>query len=274
MREWKSIGVAVFVTMLAIGGAQAADETYPDWSGTWRGRPPNKWDPSKPPGLGQQAPLTPEYQAVLQASLADQAVGGTGSDPYSSCLPNAMPRMMTAIFSFEFVILPNITYILFESSMPRRVHTDGRDWPNEIEPAFNGNSIGKWIDTDGDGRFDLLEIETRGFKGPRVYDPSGIPLHRDNQSIIKERIALDKSDANVMRNEITTIDHALTRPWTVTKTYRRQRSHVMSTNDCNEHNQHVTIGKEIYMLSADGLLMPQKKDQRPPDLRYFSRAQR
>jgi len=158
--------------------------------------------------------------------------------------------------------------------MPRRVHTDGRDWQKEIAPAFNGNSIGKWVDTDGDGQYDLLEIETRGFKGPRVYDPSGIPLHRDNQSIIKERIALDKSDANVMRNEITTIDNALTRPWTVTKIYRRQRNHVMSTSDCNEYNQHVTIGKEIYMLSADGLLMPQKKDQPPPSLRYFSRAQR
>ena len=33
----------------------------------------------------------------------------------------------------------------------------------------------------------------------------------------------------------------------------------------------VVIGKENYFLSAEGLLMPAKKDQAPPDLRYFKR---
>jgi hypothetical protein len=33
----------------------------------------------------------------------------------------------------------------------------------------------------------------------------------------------------------------------------------------------VRIGNDSYMLSADGLLMPAKKDQPPPDLRYFKR---
>jgi hypothetical protein len=31
------------------------------------------------------------------------------------------------------------------------------------------------------------------------------------------------------------------------------------------------IGNDDYMLSADGLLMPQQKGQLPPDLRYFNR---
>jgi hypothetical protein len=31
----------------------------------------------------------------------------------------------------------------------------------------------------------------------------------------------------------------------------------------------IGIGKQEYALSADGLLMPIKKDQPPPDLRYF-----
>jgi hypothetical protein len=38
---------------------------------------------------------------------------------------------------------------------------------------------------------------------------------------------------------------------------------------CAENNLHVRIGGEDYMISADGLLMPAKKDQPPPDLRYF-----
>jgi hypothetical protein len=39
-------------------------------------------------------------------------------------------------------------------------------------------------------------------------------------------------------------------------------------------NMHVGIGKENYFLSADGLLMPSKKDQAPPDLRYFKETRR
>jgi hypothetical protein len=32
------------------------------------------------------------------------------------------------------------------------------------------------------------------------------------------------------------------------------------------------IGKENYFLRADGLLMPAKKNQAPPDLRNFTQA--
>jgi hypothetical protein len=45
--------------------------------------------------------------------------------------------------------------------------------------------------------------------------------YADNQSVFKERIHLDKANKNVMRNEITVFDHALTRPWTVTRGYER-----------------------------------------------------
>ena len=41
---------------------------------------------------------------------------------------------------------------------------------------------------------------------------------------------------------------------------------------CAEGNTHILIGNEPYMLSADGLLMPAKKDQAPPDLRYFKQS--
>src|SRR5437660_1042562 len=107
---------------------------------------------------------------------------------------------------------------------PRGIYTDGRDFPKDEEPTWSGYSIGKWLDSDNDGRFDTLEVETRNFKGPRVYEASGIPLHRDNESIVKERIALDKDNKDLLRYEITTIDHALTKPWTVMKTFHRERN--------------------------------------------------
>ena len=80
-------------------------------------------------------------------------------------------------FPVEFVVLPKVTYVHFTPMMPRRIYTDGRDFPKEEEPAYMGYSIGKWLDTDGDGRYDTLEVETRDFKGPRNYEDSGLPLH-------------------------------------------------------------------------------------------------
>ncbi len=256
--------------------ARAHDESkYPDWSGQWK-RPPGagiQWDQTKRPGRAQQPPLTPEYQAIFEASLADQARGGQGENVRVTCVTNGMPRVMTVIRPIEFVILPKVTYIIFESYMPRRIFTDGRAFPTDEEPSYIGYSIGNWIDEDGDGRYDLLEVETRNFKGPRTFEATGIPLHRDNQTVVKERIRLDKTDKNVLLNEITTIDHALTRPWTVTKKYIREEGKVIWNEDnCGENNNHVVIGKDNYFLSADGLLMPTRKNQSPPDLRYFSQS--
>ena len=109
-------------------------------------------------------------------------------------------------------------------------------------------------------------------KGPRSYDTTGLPLHQDNRTVIKERFSLDKSDLNKLHDDITVIDNALTHPWTITKTYLREpkKYPVWRETVCAEGNQHVVIGNENYFMSADGHLMPAKKDQPPPDLRYFN----
>ncbi len=271
-----SIALAVVLSMTSAGVRAFDDSKYPDWSDQWR-RPPGvgiQWDPTKRLGLAQQAPLTPEYQAMFEASLKDQAAGGQGNDATYKCIPAGMPRIMTTVFPMEFVITPRTTYILSDYATPRRIYTDGRDWPKEIEPTFLGYSIGKWLDEDRDGRYDALEIETRGLKGPRSFEASGIPLHDDNQTVVKERIYLDPANRDVLIDEITTIDNALTRPWTVKKTYRREKNPIWHQNDCSEDNHHVTIGAENYFLSADGYLMPAKKDQTPPDLKYFKQSRK
>ena len=114
------------------------------------------------------------------------------------------------------------------------------------------------------------------FQGPACFRSDGIPLHEDNQTIVKERIYLDKTNRNVLHDDITVIDHALTRPWTVAKKYVRDPSTrpVWIAWDCAEGNPHIRIGNEDYMVGADGLLMPAKKDQAPPDLRYFKQTQK
>jgi hypothetical protein len=277
--------IALAALSAATAGAQIFDYSkYPDLKGQWNrfivpglpGLP--SFDQTRPWGFGQGAPLTPEYQAILKESIADQENGGHGnSSDHARCVAAGMPFMMVAFRPLEFIVTQDTTYIVIADYDPlRRIFTDGRDWPKEIEPTFQGYSIGRWIDEAGAGRYDVLEVETRGFKGPRVYDASGLPLHYDNQSVFKERIHLDKANPNMLHDEITVIDHALTRPWTVDKKYVRGADPRPDWPEsiCPEYNAQVFVGKENYYLSADGYLMPAKKGQAPPDLRYFNQSRK
>jgi hypothetical protein len=283
-------GVSLAALAAVIGGARvntavAAEEgKYPDlrgqWTGVLRTRPglPGQpsFDPGKPWGKGQEAPLTPEYQTVLEQNLKAQSEGGLGHLLGANCQGFGMPIITYGFEPQEFIVTPETTYILVNwVEHTRRIYTDGRSWPAEIEPTLTGYSIGRWIDTDNQGRYDTLEVETRGFKGPRYYDASGVPLHHDNQSVFKERIFLDKTDRNILHNEVTVYDHALTRAWTVTRDLRRNPNPrpVWREFICTENNPYVTISGETYYLDGDGLLMPMKKGQKPPDLRHFKQTQ-
>ncbi len=273
MTTQSSIGAIVLTAAVVIATAAFAhDESkYPDLTGQWVRVGPGWFDPTKKSAKDQDPPLTPEYRKILEASLADQANGGQGNDPTIKCIPSGMPRAMIVTQPMEIVVTPVTTYVMLElHSQLRRIYTDGRPWPKDIEPQFMGYSIGQWVDEDGDGRFDTLLVETRNIKGPHAYDNTGIPFHQDGELVVKEKIYLDKANPNLLRNEITAIDHALTRPWTVTRTARREVKKISwSEYICNENNRHVTIGKDNYMISSDGYLMPVRQGQSPPDLRYF-----
>jgi hypothetical protein len=270
-----AIGALGLVALCAAAGVAMAEEAkYPDLRGQWIRVGVPRWEIN-----GQKAPLTPEYKKVFAANLADMAGGGQGNVPSWYCLPQGMPMMMNAYDPVEFVVTPDITYVLVShvNDSYRRIYTDGRKWPAEIEPTFAGYSIGNWVDENGDGKYDALEVETRSIKMPHTYDATGIPFHEDGEGVIKERIYLDKADANTIHVDITSIDHALTQPWTATKTYRRDpkaKEPFWHSAVCAADNSLVRIGEDAFYMSPDGFIMPIKKNQAPPDLRYFKQPGR
>jgi hypothetical protein len=270
--------VAAILLLAALGisaGARAQDQSQlPAWRGQWVRVGGGAFDPTKPSGRGQEAPLIPAYQAILEASIADQATGGQGNDPMGSCTPPGMPRTMIDYDGMEIVVTPDTTYVVLEEPMVqvRRIYTDGRAWPQTPTPSFLGYSIGKWIDTDGNGRFDVLEVETRAIKLPHVYDSSGAPFHQDGEAVVKERIYADKADPQLLHNEITVLDHALTAPRAVTRSYRRAPRATWFEMICNLDNHQVRVGKERYYVSGDGYLMPTRKDQQAPGLQGFDQS--
>ena len=289
MRCRSSIGARVLATVLAPtllppavlamaaattpAAAQVVDfGKYPNFKGQWVRSPgnPNNWI-----ALAGPPPLTPEYQKIWVDIQADLKEGGPGNWPSTFCIPAGMPAMMSLYDPAEIIVTPETTYILISHNDDsyRRIYTDGRDWPEDALPTFAGYSIGKWVDEDGDGKYDVLEVETRFLKLPRSYDIAGIPFHSDGQTVIKERIYIDKADPNVLYDQITVLDHALTRPYVkLQKAIRNPKARPVWFSDvCSENNTHVRIENENYFKGADGKLMPSKKDQAPPDLKYFMR---
>src|ERR1700726_410610 len=123
MHYRSTIGAIILMAALTSGwdAALAFDEAkYPDWKGQWSRlqtlrtlvSPNPSFDPHKFQGLAQEAPLTPEYQAILEASIADQAAGGAGLDRDYVCFPAGMPRMMNVYSTMEVIVLPEVTHIL------------------------------------------------------------------------------------------------------------------------------------------------------------------
>jgi hypothetical protein len=268
-----AVALAAGVLTAAPAIAQVVDYgKYPDFSGQWdRQGPPNNWRQlSGPP------PLTPEYQKVYDKSIADQRVGRPGNWPSTYCLPEGMPALMNLYNPMEMVITPETTYLItsHNNDVYRRIYTDGRDWPADTERTLVGYSIGKWIDENGDGKYTMLEVETRFLRGPRAYEVTGIPFHEDNQTILKERFYLDKGDRNVLYDDIVVLDHALTRSYgKLQKVVRKREARpVWRYETCPADNVWIKVGSEAYVVNiVDGKLMPAYKDQPPPDLSYFEK---
>jgi len=96
-------------------------------------------------------------------------------------MPPGMPRIMNVYSPMEIVVTPDTTYVLIDHIYDnRRIYTDGREWPAEIEPSYQGYSIGQWIDEDGDGKYDVL-VSRRAASRTRALETTGLPLHDDTR---------------------------------------------------------------------------------------------
>jgi hypothetical protein len=240
---------------VASAGAQAPDLTkYPDWSGQWR-RPPGvgiQFDQSKPLGLRQGAPLTPEYQKIYEAGLADRAAGGQA--PTYRCIPFGMPRMIT---SCSILIMPR---------PPTSSPTTGSRAASLPTGAFRRSSSrittaipSAMVDTDGDGKYDELRVETRHVR-PRSFEASGIPRTRTTRPSW-ERLYLDKATrtSSTTTHRDNNVDASLRSP----RNTCARRVPWSGTTDCSEDNHQVLIGKENH-FGGDGMLMPTKRTNQNP----------
>lgn len=208
--------------------------SLPDWNGIWT---PNFPTPNFPGSKGPQAEqpvLTPPYAAelkVLQDAAARNEEPPTES---ANCLPPGMPTIMFQPYDIEFLFTPGRVTIIQEAYMQvRRVFTDGRGHPPDLDPTFNGHSIGHW---EGD----TLVVDTIGL-GHQT--PLGFNrLQHGPQLHVVERIQLIAPDTLEVAMTLTDPD-VLEKPWHMVRTFKRHRDLDQMEFICEENNRN-PIGKD------------------------------
>ena len=216
-RPMRAATVAVLAAIALPAAAKpAAKAAVPDWTGVWERAGSITWDPAGRPGVPENPPFTPEYAEKYRRTTQAAREGHPVSDPTSRCLPPGMPRIMTMTYPMEILMTPGQVTIIAEwSSQVRRIFTDGRGHPADLDPTFNGHSIGHW---EGKGPDATLVVDTVGIRADTGFDASGIE-HSD-QIHVTERLRQTAPDR--LQDEVTVIDpKAFVHPWTVLKTYKR-----------------------------------------------------
>jgi hypothetical protein len=203
--------------------------SVPDWAGIWTFDFPTPGGPAP-----EQPALTPASAAELKVLLDAEARNEEPATESANCLPPGMPTIMFQPYDIEILFTPGRVTIIQEAYMQvRRVFTDGRGHPADLDPTYNGHSIGHW---EGD----TLVIDTVGLghKTPLGFNRL---QHGPNLHVV-ERIRLTAPDTLEDRMTLTDPD-VLLKPWHLVRTYTRHRDLDQLEFICEENNRN-PIGQD------------------------------
>jgi hypothetical protein len=176
------------------------------------------------------------FQPWAEAVYKERRENFGKDDPNNRCLPSIIPEKVAVTSPWKIVETPGVTIILYESrTIFRQIFIDGRPFPKDMNPAWQGYSIGKW---EGD----TFVVETRGFNDKGWLDTNGHPV--TDALHVFERYT--RKDFGHMDVAITIDDpKAYTRPWTITEPAILQPDTELIEYICEENNkdpQHI-VGK-------------------------------
>ena len=224
----------------------AAKAPAKDLTGVWRRsrRPP---DNTRQYSLfelvfsltNEDPPMTPWGEAKYKAAKPNvgphQVPLSQTNDPVFSCFPPGVPRIyLQRGLPFEIMQIPGRVVMLFEyDHFVRQIFTDGRQHPQDINPSWMGDSIGRW---DGD----TLVVDTVGFNDKTWLDQVGHP-HSDALHLV-ERIRRVNHDALTI--DITIDDpKAYTKPWVAHMLYDLKPSWNVGEEVCEDNVNFLNMEK-------------------------------
>jgi hypothetical protein len=231
--------LATLVTCLCFTYAYSADNSkqrvrafaaLPDWTGFWEWQEePKVRDPSGDIGvdgamrlmartmLAAVPPYNSAWNAQYRANVAAHMVHrrtGQADETDKGCWFGFPVQMEALDETFQIMVTPEETMIVFERLAVRHIYTDGRAHPRaaDLWPTAEGDSVGHW---DGD----TLVVDTVARKaGPIGFFASDAAL--SDQAHFSERIRM--TNTNELEDQMTIEDPvAFVHPWQVTIGYSR-----------------------------------------------------
>jgi len=147
-------------------------------------------------------PYQPQAAKLAQERRADDS----RDDPHVRCLPDNPPRAWTLPHLTKTLHSPKLLVLLYEvNAMYRQIFIDGRPFPEDPTPAWNGYSVAAW---EGD----TLVVQTRGFRDNLWIDTGGSPM--SDAAKMTERIR--RPNYGTLEIELTIDDPKnYTKPFTV-----------------------------------------------------------
>lgn len=203
------------------GGYTALDK-LPDWGGAWVLEP----GPRPPPQL--KGVYLQRYQAAKAQADANHGEFARPGSTY--CAAPGMPYQMgLAQYPLEFLFTPGRVTVLMEAwTQVRRIFTDGRPHPEDLEATFYGHSTGHW-----EGQ--TLVVDTVGIKGGALLAQG---MGHSDKERIAERLHLDATSPDILVDDMTISDpEALQQPWSATFRYRRHREWDLQEYVCAENDR-------------------------------------
>jgi hypothetical protein len=242
----------------AAGGVPRAPDGRPDLSGVWQGGNGRRgtWeeansglgvggtgaDPSAPANPASQqvirdpAPYTP---AAARRVLESYNLRGI-DDPVGLCLPAGVPRSaLVGLFPLQIVQTPTQIVILYEYMSAYRVIPLDVPHPDDLVPAYMGDSVGRW---EGD----TLVVDVVGFNDRTWLTGTGT-WHSEALHVTERYTRVDQDQINY---DVTMEDpNVLTRPWTIHTTLMRRDGTRLREYVCAENN---TTPERYEKLLASG----------------------
>lgn len=241
-------------------GALTPFDKLPDWTGTWtmigdtvfdqatRVGKGNAWTP----GVREHPPYNDVYEKKYDDHIALRDAYKFPDTNNFCGIPVNYPRILNLPDAYEFIVRPDEFYVIAENGEnAMRVYTDGRPLPpkEDLWGTYTGVSVGHW---EGD----TLVFETVGLKGDRdndaILDRTGAVLSDAAHVTTRVRKIDDKTIQFVV---IIEDPKALTKPWVVTKQFRKQKPGLFLYDyGCAENNRN-PVDKatgEVLTLDPEG----------------------
>lgn len=240
-------------------------ESLPDLSGWWI---PLVFYPNAPKievedslGLFATPPLQPEglkrFQEFVNAILHNQPVERYGFKSSAFCQPYRFTGVtyINPESEIEFLVTPGRVTITDEFNQLRRIYTDGRALPNDVEESYTGTSVGRW-----EGQ--TLVIDTVGISREASWGWHDVEVPVGPGARSQERLFLREPDI-LQIDTVVNAPASLTKPYHTVILLHRDRTHeTREISWCIDNDRNVDKnGKQRFDMTPPADLPP------PPPLK-------